>query len=155
MMPAFASLFTVLKNQLAHIHRRYQRLNFSKLDNAFSLQLPPDLHAGEQVVIGLLMPGGNAAKAEKWLQMSLITSHPFVPVLRRQRMHGMTFSPLAAEQRSDWEIDGNVALFTLTLTLQWFEKGTPLVIAPLHETEDMPQQIMLYRQEVSHDARAS
>ncbi|ATX01283.1 type VI secretion system baseplate subunit TssK [Citrobacter freundii] len=155
MLPAFASLFTVLKNQLAHIHRRYQRLNFSKLDNAFSLQLPPDLHAGEQVVIGLLMPGGNAAKAEKWLQMSLITSHPFVPVLRRQRMHGMTFSPLAAEQRSDWEIDGNVALFTLTLTLQWFEKGTPLVIAPLHETEDMPQQIMLYRQEVSHDARAS
>ena len=107
------------------------------------------------MVIGLLMPGDNASKAEKWLQMSLITSQPFVPVLRRQRMHGMTFTSLAAEQSSDWEIDGKVALFTLTLTIQWFEKGTPLVIAPLHETEDMPQQIMLYRQEDRHDNRQS
>lgn len=155
MLPAFSSLFTVLKNQLAHIHRRYQRLNFNKLDNSFSLQLPADIHAGEPVVIGLLMPAGNTSRAENWLQHNLIASQPFLPILRRQRMHGMTLTPLAAEQRSDWEIDNRVALFTLTLTTQWFEKETPLVIASLHETEDMPQRIMLYRQEDYHDARES
>lgn len=155
MQPAFASLFTMLKNQLAHIHRRYQRINFSRLDNMFSLQLPANIHAGEQVVIGLLMPAGSTFRAESWLQKSLIASQPFLAVLRRQRMHGMTLAPLSAEQHGDWEVDSSIALFTLTLTTQWFEKETPLVIAPLHETDDMPQRIMLYRQEDRHDAYES
>ena len=80
MRPAFSSLFTVLKNQLAHIHRRYQRLNFNKLDNHFSLQLPADIHAGEPVVIGLLMPAGKASRAENWLQHRLTASQPCLPI---------------------------------------------------------------------------
>ncbi|POT56141.1 type VI secretion system baseplate subunit TssK [Citrobacter amalonaticus] len=155
MQPGFATLFSLLKTQLAHIHRRYQRLNFGKQDNLFSLQLPVDIHAGEQVVIGILMPNGDTSRAEGWLQRSLIASQPFLPVLRRQRMHGMSFVPLATEQRGEWETESSIALFTLTLTTQWFEKEALLTIMPLHETDDMPQQIMLYRQEDRHDARES
>lgn len=155
MQPGFATLFSLLNTQLAYIQRRYQRLNFSRLDNNFSLQLPADIHAGEQVVIGILMPNGDAIRAEEWLQRSLIASQPFLPVLRRQRMHGMRFVPLAAETRGDWEIDTTIALFTLTLTPQWFEQAQPLSIEPLHETDAMPLQIMLYRQEDRHDARGS
>lgn len=155
MHPGFTTLFTLLKTQLAHIHRRYQRLNFSKLDNHFSLQLPPDIHGGEQVVVGLLMPAGDTARAGVWLQQSLVASQPFLNILRRQRMHGMNLTPLALDQRGNWETDSSIALFTLTLTTQWFEKEAPLVIAPLHETDGMPLQIMLYRQEERHDARGA
>lgn len=155
MQPGFAALFALLKTQLAYIHRRYQRLNFSKLENHFSLQLPPDIYAEEQIVVGLLMPTGDVSRAEIWLQQSLIASQPFLPILRRQRMHGMSIIPLAAEKRGDWETDTSIALFTLTLTTHWFEKETPLVIAPLHETNVMPLQVILYRQEDRHDARGA
>ena len=107
------------------------------------------------MVIGLLMPAGSTSRAESWLQKSLIARQPFLAVLRRQRMHGMTLAPLSTEQHGAWEVDSSIALFTLTLTTQWFEKETPLVIAPLHETDDMPQRIMLYRQEDRHDAYES
>ncbi|MGS0636986.1 type VI secretion system baseplate subunit TssK [Citrobacter sp. VF227] len=155
MQPGFAALFALLKTQLSYIHRRYQRLNFSKLDSYFSLQLPPDIYAEEQIVVGILMPTGDASRAEIWLQQSLIASQPFLPILRRQRMHGMSIIPLAAEKRGDWETDTSIALFTLTLTTQWFEKEAPLVIAPLHETNVMPLQVILYRQEDRHDARGA
>lgn len=155
MHPGFATLFSLLSAQLAHVHRRYLRLSFSRVDGHFSLQLPADVHAGEEVVIGILMPNGDAARADAWLQRSLIASQPFLPILRRQRMHGMTFVPLALQKRGDWETDGSIALFTLTLNPQWFEKEAPLVVAPLHETDAMPQQVMLYRQEDRHDARGS
>ncbi|VDZ79176.1 type VI secretion protein [Salmonella bongori] len=57
----------------------------------------------------------------------------------------MTISPLPAERRSDWEIDNSITLFTLTLVTNWFEKETPLIISPLHETDSIPERIMLYR----------
>lgn len=98
------------------------------------------------------MPNGCTMPAQSWLQQSIIASQPFLAVLRRQRMHGMTISPLPAERRSDWEIDNSITLFTLTLVTNWFEKETPLIISPLHETDSIPERIMLYRQEDHYDA---
>ena len=89
---------------------------------------------------------------KRQLQASLIACQPFLPVLRRQRMHGMSVVPLAAQQRTEWETDSTIALFTLTLTTQWVEHAAPLVIAPLHETSVRPERIMLYRQEAQHHA---
>lgn len=155
MYAAFTSLFALLRSQLAHVHRRWQRLNFNRQENRFTLTLPADIRAGDRLIIGVLMPNGCTIQAQSWLQQSIIASQPFLAVLRRQRMHGMTISPLPAERRSDWEIDDSIALFTLTLATNWFEKETPLIISPLHETDSMPERIMLYRQEDHYDARQS
>ncbi|ASG54904.1 MAG TPA: type VI secretion system baseplate subunit TssK [Salmonella bongori] len=152
MYAAFTSLFALLRNQLAHIHRRWQRLNFNRQENSFTLTLPAGIRAGDQIIIGVLMPNGCTMPAQSWLQQSIIASQPFLAVLRRQRMHGMTISPLPAERRSDWEIDNSITLFTLTLVTNWFEKETPLIISPLHETDSIPERIMLYRQEDHYDA---
>ncbi|MBJ9256827.1 type VI secretion system baseplate subunit TssK [Citrobacter amalonaticus] len=150
MQPGFSALFTLLRTQLSHIQRRRLRLNFTAGEDDFSLMLPAGIRPGEQVVIGVLMPEGSPLSAVDWLQASLIACQPFLPLLRRQRMHGMSVAPLAAQQRTEWETDSTIALFSLTLTTQWFEPDAPLVIAPLHETSVKPERIMLYRLEAQH-----
>ncbi|CBG90128.1 type VI secretion system baseplate subunit TssK [Citrobacter rodentium] len=150
MLPAFISLFSLLKAQLASIRRRLLRLNFSSEENHFALSLPKGLNAGDRVTIGVLMPNGCALPAETWLHQCLIASQPFLATLRRQRMHGMNIAPLATQQRGEWETDPAIALFTLTLTAQWFAKEMPLIVAPLHKTDGAPERITLYCQE-NHD----
>ncbi|HFK4759690.1 TPA: type VI secretion system baseplate subunit TssK [Citrobacter farmeri] len=152
MQPGFTTLFTLLRTQLACIHRRRLRLRFTPGEDDFSLRLPDEIRAGEQVVIGILMPDGSPLSAIDWLQSSLIACQPFQPILRRQRMHGMSVAPLTTQQRTEWETDSTIALFTLTLTTQWFEHDAPLIIAPLHKTSVSPEKIMLYRQEAQHHA---
>ncbi|EKJ8220392.1 type VI secretion system baseplate subunit TssK [Citrobacter sedlakii] len=152
MLPGFATLFTQLNTQLARIRRRLLRLHFSHQENHFALMLPTGINAGERITLGVLMPHSGTLSAESWLRQSLIASQPFLAILRRQRMHGMGITPLAAEKRGEWETDPAIALFSLTLTTQWFEKETPLVIAPLHETDVIPERIVLYRQEDHDDA---
>ncbi|EAR6709570.1 type VI secretion system baseplate subunit TssK [Salmonella enterica] len=152
MLPCFTTLFNLLSTQLTHIRHRLLRLNFSLLENHFALTLPTVINAGDRVIIGVLMPNNNPQQAESWLQQSLIASQPFLTTLRRQRMHGMCITPLADEQRCEWETDPAIALFSLTLTTKWFEKETPLIIAPLHETDAAPERIALYRQENYNDA---
>lgn len=152
MLPAFATLFSQLNARLACIRRRLLRLDFTLQENHFTLTLPTGIRAGDRLTLGVLMPNGNTLPAQAWLQQSLIASQPFLATLRRQRMHGMPVTPLAAGQRGEWETDPAIALFTLTLTAQWFEQETPLVVAPLHETDSMPERIVLYRQENHYDA---
>ncbi|MGL5968105.1 MAG: type VI secretion system baseplate subunit TssK [Kluyvera sp.] len=152
MLPGFNSLFTLLESQLAQIHRRHQRLNFILQQNAFLIELPSSLSAGDTLTVGVMMPVTATLGAEAWLRQCIIASEPFLPILRRQRMHGMSIAPLPAEKRGDWETDTAIALFTLTLSAQWFEENTPLYIAPLHEVADNPARVMLYRQEAPRDA---
>lgn len=152
MQPGFTRLFTLLESQLAHIHRRHQRLNFTLQQNAFFIELPPSLSAGDTLTIGVMMSVTATFSAEAWLRQCIIASQPFLPILRRQRMHGMPITPLPAEERGDWETDDAIELFTLTLTTLWFQEDTPLYIAPLHELADNPARVMLYRQEAPRNA---
>lgn len=152
MQPGFSTLFALLESQLAHIHRRHQRLNFTLQDQLFFIPLPGELRSGDTLTIGVMMPANATVSAETWLRQSLIGSQPFLTILRRQRMHGMAFSPLPMDKRGDWESDPAIALFTLTLSTQWFEAGTPLCIAPLHDIADQPERVMLYRQEEARNA---
>lgn len=152
MLPGFSTLFALLESQLAHIHRRHQRLNFTLQDQLFFIPLPGELRPGDTLTVGVMMPASTTVSAETWLRQCLIGSQPFLTILRRQRMHGMTFFPLPMDKRGDWETDPAIALFTLTLTPQWFEANAPLCIAPLHEIADQPERVMLYRQEEAHDA---
>ncbi|VDZ79175.1 type VI secretion protein [Salmonella bongori] len=69
--------FALLRNQLAHIHRRWQRLNFNRQENSFTLTLPAGIRAGDQIIIGVLMPNGCTMPAQSWLQQSIIASQPF------------------------------------------------------------------------------
>lgn len=152
MLPGFTTLFTLLENQLAHVHRRHLRVNFTEQNADFFISLPPALRPGDTLIVGVMMPTSATLSAESWLRQCIIAGQPFLPVLRRQRMHGMVFAPLAQEKRGDWETDPAIALFTLTLAAQWFEDNTPLYIAPLHEMADRPERVMLYREEVQRDA---
>lgn len=152
MLPGFSALFALLESQLAHIHRRHQRINFTLQNNQFFIPLPAALRPGDTLTLGVMMPASATLSAEAWLRQCLVASQPFLAILSRQRMHGMAIAPLAVDKRGDWETDPAIALFTLTLTAQWFEDSAPLFIAPLHEMADQPERVMLYRQEEPRDA---
>lgn len=151
MFPVFDVLFSQLESNLARIHRYIERRHFSEQGNAFFITPPADAHPGDRLVIGVIMPPASTQTPEQWLRQSIIASQPFLNVLRRQRMHGMTFEPLAHDLRKEWESDDAVALFVITLTPLWLDASSPLFISPLHETDSGPARVTLYLREDHHD----
>lgn len=151
MHPTFNAIFTLLGANLARIHRHIERHHFNKQGDQFSISLPAYVMSGETLIIGITMTASSQQSPKQWLMQSIISSQPFLPILRRQRMHGMALKLIDGEQRREWEIDDNVTLFAVTLTNIWYEPATPLCISPLHETDSGPERVTLYLREGSDE----
>ncbi|HEF4760676.1 TPA: type VI secretion system baseplate subunit TssK [Pseudomonas putida] len=149
----FDALLDWLEKTLELIRAGYRSLNFERIEQHFSIQLPDD-QPGQRLVIGLRMPNGASEQAAgEWLRGAIIASAPHIALLGRQRMSGLAHQAMSRHEQVAYSVGDDTRLFVVTAEGSWFDPQAPLVIAaPAAKPASSPWQVVLFVAQVNEQA---